>query len=139
MRTSGKSRRTTSGSSATALVATPRPCAAASTKKARSSRSADGTDAGDYYVRNTQTTLRQYAVTPSAEVFGSLQVSRQVELSRTTVSKWLAFVQSTDRNAVDDLPEAPVMARWGGQAVVVPYLDGRSTTRLVQEVVARGR
>ncbi|MDQ4096619.1 MAG: adenylyltransferase/cytidyltransferase family protein, partial [Actinomycetota bacterium] len=30
-----------------------------------------------------------------------------------------------------DLPEAPVLAQWGGQAVVVPYLEGRSTTRLL--------
>ncbi|MCW2815194.1 MAG: rfaE bifunctional protein, partial [Nocardioides sp.] len=29
------------------------------------------------------------------------------------------------------LPEAAVLAQWGGQAVVVPYLDGRSTTGLV--------
>jgi bifunctional ADP-heptose synthase (sugar kinase/adenylyltransferase) len=36
------------------------------------------------------------------------------------------------------LPEAPVVARWGGQAVVLPYLEGRSTTRLVKEA-ARGR
>lgn len=48
------------------------------------------------------------------------------------------FVKGADY-AVDDLPEAPVMARWGGQAVVVPYLDGRSTSRLVQEVMTRGR
>ena len=29
------------------------------------------------------------------------------------------------------LPEAAVLAEWGGQAVVLPYLGGRSTTRLV--------
>jgi rfaE bifunctional protein nucleotidyltransferase chain/domain len=29
-----------------------------------------------------------------------------------------------------DLPEASVLGAWGGQAVTVPYLDGRSTTRL---------
>jgi rfaE bifunctional protein nucleotidyltransferase chain/domain len=34
-----------------------------------------------------------------------------------------------------ELPEAGVLARWGGQAVVLPYLAGRSTTRLLQEVV----
>ncbi|MCW2615702.1 MAG: putative phosphoheptose isomerase with phosphosugar-binding domain match [Frankiales bacterium] len=39
--------------------------------------------------------------------------------------------------AVDDLPEAPVVARWGGQAVVLPYLAGRSTTSLVQEAASR--
>jgi D-beta-D-heptose 7-phosphate kinase/D-beta-D-heptose 1-phosphate adenosyltransferase len=29
-----------------------------------------------------------------------------------------------------DLPEAAVLSTWGGVAVTVPYLDGRSTTRL---------
>ena len=32
------------------------------------------------------------------------------------------------------LPETAVLAQWGGQAVIVPYLEGRSTTRLVEEV-----
>ena len=32
------------------------------------------------------------------------------------------------------LPEAAVLARWGGQAVVLPYLEGRSTTRLIESV-----
>ena len=31
------------------------------------------------------------------------------------------------------LPEAAALAGWGGQAVVVPYLRGRSTTRLIEE------
>lgn len=30
-----------------------------------------------------------------------------------------------------DLPEAAVVASWGGEAVTVPYLSGRSTTSLV--------
>lgn len=33
--------------------------------------------------------------------------------------------------ALADLPEAGVLAEWEGQAVVLPYLDGRSTTRLI--------
>ncbi|MBW3577544.1 MAG: D-glycero-beta-D-manno-heptose 1-phosphate adenylyltransferase [Actinobacteria bacterium] len=36
--------------------------------------------------------------------------------------------------ATTDLPEARVVERWGGQAVVLPYLRGRSTSRLVEEV-----
>ncbi len=36
-----------------------------------------------------------------------------------------------------DLPESAVVERWGGQTVIVPYLDGRSTTRTIAE--ARGR
>ncbi|HEX8101845.1 MAG TPA: PfkB family carbohydrate kinase [Solirubrobacteraceae bacterium] len=39
--------------------------------------------------------------------------------------------------AVADLPEAATLAEWGGRAVIVPYIAGRSTTRLIEEVVAR--
>jgi D-beta-D-heptose 7-phosphate kinase/D-beta-D-heptose 1-phosphate adenosyltransferase len=38
--------------------------------------------------------------------------------------------------AVADLPEAEVLDDWGGRAVIVPYVAGRSTTRLIE--VARG-
>jgi rfaE bifunctional protein nucleotidyltransferase chain/domain/rfaE bifunctional protein kinase chain/domain len=31
------------------------------------------------------------------------------------------------------LPESAVLSQWGGRAVVLPYLDGHSTTRLIQE------
>jgi rfaE bifunctional protein nucleotidyltransferase chain/domain len=41
--------------------------------------------------------------------------------------------------AVEELPEAATLARWGAQAVLVPYVAGRSTTRLIEEVMARGR
>jgi rfaE bifunctional protein nucleotidyltransferase chain/domain/rfaE bifunctional protein kinase chain/domain len=34
--------------------------------------------------------------------------------------------------SVQDLPEARVLRDWGGQAVVLPYLDGRSTTLLAR-------
>lgn len=33
--------------------------------------------------------------------------------------------------ALADLPEAAALAEWGGQTVVLPYLDGRSTTALI--------
>lgn len=39
--------------------------------------------------------------------------------------------------AVSDLPEAALLAGWGGQAVVLPYLGGRSTSGLAQEVLSR--
>jgi rfaE bifunctional protein nucleotidyltransferase chain/domain/rfaE bifunctional protein kinase chain/domain len=35
--------------------------------------------------------------------------------------------------AVAELPEADTLAEWGGRAVVVPYVAGRSTTRLIDE------
>jgi D-beta-D-heptose 7-phosphate kinase/D-beta-D-heptose 1-phosphate adenosyltransferase len=44
--------------------------------------------------------------------------------------------------ALTDLPEAAVLDEWGGQAVVLPYLDGRSTTALIdlaRDDLARGR
>ena len=34
--------------------------------------------------------------------------------------------------AVSDLPEAETLAEWGGRAVVVPYVAGRSTSRLIE-------
>lgn len=37
--------------------------------------------------------------------------------------------------SLDTLPEVAVLAEWGGQAVLLPYLKGRSTSRMVQEVV----
>ena len=40
--------------------------------------------------------------------------------------------------AISDLPEARVVSRWGGQAVILPYVAGRSTTGLIREAVTRG-
>ncbi|CAM5680867.1 D-glycero-beta-D-manno-heptose 1-phosphate adenylyltransferase OS=Streptomyces griseomycini OX=66895 GN=FHS37_002863 PE=4 SV=1 [Streptomyces griseomycini] len=31
-----------------------------------------------------------------------------------------------------DLPEAALLEEWGGQAVLLPYLDGRSSTALME-------
>jgi D-beta-D-heptose 7-phosphate kinase/D-beta-D-heptose 1-phosphate adenosyltransferase len=39
--------------------------------------------------------------------------------------------------ALTELPEAALLATWGGQAVILPYLEGRSTTQLMKEVVRR--
>ena len=47
------------------------------------------------------------------------------------------FVKGADYRA-EDLPEARVLARWGGQAVVVPFLEGRSTSTLVESVARSG-
>lgn len=40
--------------------------------------------------------------------------------------------------ALTAIPEADVVAGWGGQAVVLPYLAGRSTTHLIREAATRG-
>jgi rfaE bifunctional protein nucleotidyltransferase chain/domain len=39
--------------------------------------------------------------------------------------------------AIADLPEAETLAEWGGRAVLVPYVAGRSTTRLIDEARRR--
>jgi D-beta-D-heptose 7-phosphate kinase/D-beta-D-heptose 1-phosphate adenosyltransferase len=41
--------------------------------------------------------------------------------------------------AATELPEAATLAEWGGRAVIVPYVPGRSTTRLIEESMARAR
>jgi len=38
---------------------------------------------------------------------------------------------------VSELPEAEVVARWGGETVLLPYLDGRSTTALIGAAIGR--
>jgi D-beta-D-heptose 7-phosphate kinase/D-beta-D-heptose 1-phosphate adenosyltransferase len=35
------------------------------------------------------------------------------------------------------LPEERALRRWGGRAVLVPYVEGRSTTRLIEEAASR--
>jgi rfaE bifunctional protein nucleotidyltransferase chain/domain len=39
--------------------------------------------------------------------------------------------------AAEELPEAAVLARWGGEVAILPYVEGRSTTRLLEEAAAR--
>jgi rfaE bifunctional protein nucleotidyltransferase chain/domain/rfaE bifunctional protein kinase chain/domain len=41
--------------------------------------------------------------------------------------------------AIAELPEARTLEEWGGRAVIVPYVAGRSTTGLITEVLARAR
>jgi rfaE bifunctional protein nucleotidyltransferase chain/domain/rfaE bifunctional protein kinase chain/domain len=41
--------------------------------------------------------------------------------------------------AVAELPEARALAEWGGQAVIVPYVAGRSTTRIIEKAVSHVR
>jgi rfaE bifunctional protein nucleotidyltransferase chain/domain/rfaE bifunctional protein kinase chain/domain len=39
--------------------------------------------------------------------------------------------------ALDELPEAALVESWGGQAVLLPFVAGRSTTQLIEEVQLR--
>ncbi|MCZ2525839.1 D-glycero-beta-D-manno-heptose 1-phosphate adenylyltransferase [Streptomyces sp. HB2AG] len=47
------------------------------------------------------------------------------------------WVKGGDYTA-DTLPEAAALREWGGQAVVLPYLDGRSTTELARRAARSG-
>lgn len=38
---------------------------------------------------------------------------------------------------IDDVPEAALVEGWGGRTVILPYLDGRSTTNMIDRI-ARG-
>jgi D-beta-D-heptose 7-phosphate kinase / D-beta-D-heptose 1-phosphate adenosyltransferase len=40
--------------------------------------------------------------------------------------------------AVQDMPEAAALEGWGGRAVILPYVAGRSTTRLLEVAGVRG-
>jgi rfaE bifunctional protein nucleotidyltransferase chain/domain len=37
-----------------------------------------------------------------------------------------------------DLPETPALQGWGGRTVILPYLEGHSTTRLIAQASVRG-
>jgi bifunctional ADP-heptose synthase (sugar kinase/adenylyltransferase) len=38
---------------------------------------------------------------------------------------------------VDELAEAEAIATWGGRIAILPYLEGRSTTKLIEEAGER--
>lgn len=54
-------------------------------------------------------------------------------LARLAPDVW---VKGADYDA-EELPEAALVRRLGGEVVTVPYIAGRSTTRLIEEVSAR--
>ncbi len=64
------------------------------------------------------------------------------ELTPEAVLSWVRpdiWVKGGDyADGGPDLPEAELVRRWGGQTVIVPYLDGRSTTRTIAAARAGG-
>jgi D-beta-D-heptose 7-phosphate kinase / D-beta-D-heptose 1-phosphate adenosyltransferase len=77
--------------------------------------------------------LRALECVDAIEVFDDDTPAAALERLRPDV-----FAKGGDYSA-GDLPEAAVLARWGGQVVTLPYLAGRSTTRLVEEAARRDR
>jgi rfaE bifunctional protein nucleotidyltransferase chain/domain/rfaE bifunctional protein kinase chain/domain len=54
-------------------------------------------------------------------------------LERLRPDLWAKGGDYADR----ELPEAAVLARWGGEAVLLPYVSGKSTTRIIEEASLR--
>ncbi|MEA2454918.1 MAG: D-beta-D-heptose 7-phosphate kinase / D-beta-D-heptose 1-phosphate adenosyltransferase, partial [Thermoleophilaceae bacterium] len=64
-------------------------------------------------------------------VFGEDTPERALEQLRPQI-----WVKGGDYEGAD-LPEEHVLRRWGGRALLVPYVEGRSTTRLIEEAACR--
>ena len=54
-----------------------------------------------------------------------------VELLQRVRPRW--YVKGGDYD-IETLAETALVRRWGGEARVLPYVDGQSTTRLVQRI-----
>lgn len=76
--------------------------------------------------------LRAIGCVDAVEVFSEDTPIAALERLRPDV-----YVKGGDY-ALGAIPETDVITRWGGQLVTLPYLPGRSTTRLVREVARRG-
>ena len=65
--------------------------------EARAAAAADGTDAGDYYVVDDNLRTRTYDISPSARVYGSIQLTGVPELSALTFADWTRFLSNGSR------------------------------------------
>lgn len=68
--------------------------------------------------------LRSLACVDAVEVFD--ETTPETVLARLRPDVWVKGGDYGGR----DLPESSLLAEWGGQTVVVPYVPGRSTTRI---------
>jgi rfaE bifunctional protein nucleotidyltransferase chain/domain len=71
--------------------------------------------------------LRSLQCVDAVEIFDETTPVQILERIRPDL-----FVKGDDYGA-GQIPESAVLQRWGGSVVVVPYLEGRSTTRLIEE------
>jgi D-beta-D-heptose 7-phosphate kinase/D-beta-D-heptose 1-phosphate adenosyltransferase len=76
--------------------------------------------------------LRGLASVDAVVVFDEDTPARALERLRPDV--WAKGGDYT----LEALPEAELVASWGGQAVVLPYVEGFSTTQLLEEAMIRG-
>lgn len=76
--------------------------------------------------------LRSLACVDEVVAFGEDTPSQALRTFRPHL-----FVKGADYEGTE-IEERRVMARWGGQVVLVPLVDGRSTTRLIDSAAAAG-
>ncbi|WSK73400.1 D-glycero-beta-D-manno-heptose 1-phosphate adenylyltransferase [Streptomyces sp. NBC_01276] len=96
----------------------------------------------DDSVRRLKGPRRPVVTAPDrAAVLGSLaSVDGVVVFAESTPQEALrrirpdVYVKGGDYR-VDDLPEAALVESWGGRTVILPYVDGRSTTRMVDRIL----
>jgi rfaE bifunctional protein nucleotidyltransferase chain/domain len=80
--------------------------------------------------RDRATVLESLSFVDAVEIFDEDTPVEALRRIRPSV-----FVKGGDYG-VRELPEQAALEEWGGAVVIVPYLEGRSTSRLVEE--ARG-
>jgi rfaE bifunctional protein nucleotidyltransferase chain/domain/rfaE bifunctional protein kinase chain/domain len=81
--------------------------------------------------RERAAVLRALACVDAVDIFS--EDTPAAALSRLRPDVWVKGGDYAGR----PLPEAAVLDRWGGRTVVVPALDGHSTTRLIEEAITR--
>jgi rfaE bifunctional protein nucleotidyltransferase chain/domain len=81
-------------------------------------------------VGDRATVLRALGCVDDVVVFDEDTPERVLDRLRPAI-----WVKGGDYDA-SDLPEADVLRRWNGIALTVPYLDGRSTTRILRSRLA---
>lgn len=82
-------------------------------------------------VADRERVLRSLAAVDDVVVFDEDTPDEALRRLRPAV-----FVKGGDYT-IADLPEADLVARWGGTTLTLPYLQGRSTTRIIQEAHPR--
>ncbi|MEI7033333.1 D-glycero-beta-D-manno-heptose 1-phosphate adenylyltransferase [Streptomyces pratensis] len=83
-------------------------------------------------VRDRASVLASLASVDSVVVFSESTPVEALRRIRPDV-----YVKGGDYR-VDDVPEAALVDSWGGRTVILPYVDGRSTTRMIERISQGG-
>lgn len=83
-------------------------------------------------VRDRSSVLASLASVDSVVVFSESTPENALRRIRPDV-----YVKGGDYR-VDDVPEAALVDSWGGRTVILPYVDGRSTTRMIERIAQGG-